>query len=77
MAEAVEAPRAEARAGPSAAAEALELEADERRLEEQRKRSRDPPIVYKDIDVSAHSVAYILQRSNETGQFSSCILTCH
>ncbi|KAG6460152.1 hypothetical protein O3G_MSEX011808 [Manduca sexta] len=36
------------RAGPSS--EALELEADERRQEEQRKRDRDPPIVYKDID---------------------------
>ncbi|XP_059051606.1 uncharacterized protein LOC131846348 [Achroia grisella] len=51
MAEAVEAPRSEelARAGGSAA-DALQLEAEERRLEEQRKRSRDPPIVYKDID---------------------------
>ncbi|KAJ0177512.1 hypothetical protein K1T71_007521 [Dendrolimus kikuchii] len=51
MAEAVEAPAALeelSRAGPSS--EALELEADERRQEEQRKRNRDPPIVYKDID---------------------------
>lgn len=36
------------RAGPST--DALALEADERRQEELRKRNRDPPIVYTDID---------------------------
>ncbi|XP_062529481.1 uncharacterized protein LOC101746000 isoform X2 [Bombyx mori] len=51
MAEAVEVPLAHeelSRAGPSS--EALELEADERRQEEQRKREREPPIVFRDID---------------------------
>ncbi|CAH2105968.1 unnamed protein product [Euphydryas editha] len=48
MAEAVEAVVAEGRAGPSA--RDLEAEADERRLEEQRRRERDPPIVFRDID---------------------------
>ncbi|XP_045772110.1 uncharacterized protein LOC123872035 isoform X2 [Maniola jurtina] len=50
MAEAVEAmpePRA-ALAGPSS--RDLDAEADERRQEEQRRRERDPPIVYRDID---------------------------
>lgn len=37
-------------AGPSS--EALEMEADEKRHEEQLKKNRHPPIVYKDIDVS-------------------------
>ncbi|XP_047024764.1 uncharacterized protein LOC124633545 isoform X3 [Helicoverpa zea] len=49
MAEAVEAtaaPEELARAGPSAGA----LDADERRQEELRKRARDPPIVFSDID---------------------------
>lgn len=54
MAEAVEAvPSAGeelSRAGPSSAA--LALDADERRQDELRKRERDPPIVYTDIDVS-------------------------
>ncbi|CAH0579552.1 unnamed protein product [Chrysodeixis includens] len=52
MAEAVEAvPSAGeelSRAGPSSAA--LALDADERRQDELRKRERDPPIVYTDID---------------------------
>ncbi|XP_075974000.1 uncharacterized protein LOC142975160 isoform X2 [Anticarsia gemmatalis] len=53
MAEAVEAASAVAheelsRAGPSS--DSLALEADERRQEELRKRNRDPPIVYTDID---------------------------
>ncbi|XP_013192826.2 uncharacterized protein LOC106136737 isoform X1 [Amyelois transitella] len=57
MAEAVEASLGEelvSRAGPSAGAAGLgaELE-DERHQEEQRRRSRDPPIVYKDIDGAA------------------------
>ncbi|XP_045448898.1 uncharacterized protein LOC123657391 [Melitaea cinxia] len=47
MAEAVEAVAAE-RAGPSS--RDLEAEADERQLEEQRRRERDPPIVFRDID---------------------------
>ncbi|XP_069358577.1 uncharacterized protein [Maniola hyperantus] len=46
MAEAVE-PRA-ALAGPSS--RDLDAEADERRQEEQRRRERDPPLVYRDID---------------------------
>lgn len=55
MAEAVETasalgPEELSRAGPSS--DSLALEADERRQEELRKRSRDPPIVYTDIDVS-------------------------
>lgn len=54
MAEAVEAaaagPEELSRAGPSS--DALAHEADERRQEELRKRNRDPPIVYTDIDVS-------------------------
>lgn len=49
MAEAVEAVAAE-RAGPSS--RDLEAEADEHQLEEQRRRERDPPIVFRDIDVS-------------------------
>ncbi|XP_069358575.1 uncharacterized protein [Maniola hyperantus] len=52
MAEAVE-PRA-ALAGPSS--RDLDAEADERRQEEQRRRERDPPLVYRDIDVSVLSV---------------------
>ncbi|XP_046959659.1 uncharacterized protein LOC124529791 [Vanessa cardui] len=52
MAEAVEAVETLeagiARAGPSS--RDLEAEADERRLEEQRRRERDPPIVFRDID---------------------------
>lgn len=53
MAEAVEtASVAEelSRAGPSS--DALADEVDERREEELRKRARDPPIVFTDIDVS-------------------------
>lgn len=57
MAEAVETasavPHEElSRAGPSS--DSLALEADERRQEELRKRNRDPPIVYTDIDVSTN-----------------------
>lgn len=51
MAEAVEAagvPEELSRAGPSS--DALAAEADERRQDELRKRSRDPPIVFTDID---------------------------
>ncbi|XP_045497438.1 uncharacterized protein LOC123695586 isoform X1 [Colias croceus] len=51
MAEAVEAvePREPVSlAGPSS--RDLEVEAEERRAEEQKKRSRDPPVVYRDID---------------------------
>ncbi|CAB3239022.1 unnamed protein product [Arctia plantaginis] len=53
MAEAVETasavgPEELSRAGPSS--DSLAVEADERRQEELRKRSRDPPIVYTDID---------------------------
>lgn len=52
MAEAVETVAHEelSLAGPSS--EALELEADDKRREEQLKKSRHPPIVYKDFDVS-------------------------
>lgn len=59
MAEAVEtaaAPEELSRAGPSS--DALAAEADERREEELRKRSRDPPIVFTDIDVSSTPLAY-------------------
>ncbi|CAH1645251.1 unnamed protein product [Spodoptera littoralis] len=53
MAEAVETatagvPEELSRAGPSS--DALDAEADERREEELRKRNRDPPIVFNDID---------------------------
>lgn len=56
MAEAVETaaagvPEDLSRAGPSS--DALAAEADERREEELRKRNRDPPIVFTDIDVSS------------------------
>lgn len=52
MAEAVETVAHEelSLAGPSS--ETLEIEADEKREEELLKKSRLPPIVYKDIDVS-------------------------
>lgn len=63
MAEAVEAagaPEQLARAGPSSSALAAEAaEADERREDELRKRSRDPPIVFTDIDVSTPLNAYL------------------
>ncbi|CAH3908697.1 unnamed protein product [Pieris brassicae] len=51
MAEALEAVEARdpvSLAGPST--RDLDVEAEERRVEEQRKRTRDPPVVYRDID---------------------------
>lgn len=74
MAEAVEtvgAPEELSRAGPSS--DALAAEADERREEELRKRNRDPPIVFSDIDVSTARgrVAYTGSRTNaRTNMFS-------
>lgn len=53
MAEAVEARDPVSLPGPSS--RDLDVEADERRAEEQRKRTRDPPVVYRDIDVSLHT----------------------
>lgn len=76
MAEAVEvsSPHEElSRAGPSS--EALELEADERRQEEERKRSRDPPIVFKDIDGAAEfeKLSKALERVELTGEERQCV----
>lgn len=61
MAEAVETVAHEelALAGPSS--ETLEIEADEKREEELLKKSRLPPIVYKDIDVSISWLVFIVQ----------------
>lgn len=52
MAEAVEAELAVSVAGPSARELDAAADADERAAEEQRRRARDPPIIFRDIDVS-------------------------